>query len=71
MNKECVYEYSIKERMLYELIREHESMKRTDIQKELGLKKSQTINIINKLRDFNLVVQVGNGRETKYMIKPL
>lgn len=60
---------SNKERRLYKSIKLHGSMKRVDIEKELGLKKSQTIEIINKLRTINLIAQIGNGASTKYIIK--
>ena len=59
-----------KERMVFKALRNHGQMKRTEIEKELGLKKSQTIEIINNLRRMNLIAQIGNGRATHYIIKP-
>lgn len=58
-----------KERLTYEVIKRGGEIKRIDIQKELGLKKSQTIDIINSLRKNNLIAQIGNGRSTKYIVK--
>lgn len=58
-----------KERQVYQDIKKQGVMKRAEIEKELGLKKSQTIEIINRLRELNLIAQIGNGRATKYVIK--
>ncbi len=59
-----------KERQLYEAIKAQGTMRRVEIEKELGLKKTQTIEIINNLRNINLIAQIGNGRATKYILKP-
>ena len=40
-----------------------------DIEKKIDLKKSQILQIINKLREYNLVLKTGQGVNTKYMIK--
>ena len=44
-------------------------IKRSDIEKKIDLKKSQILQIINKLREYNLVLKTGQGVNTKYMIK--
>ncbi len=60
-----------KERFIYDLINKQGALRRVDIEKEIRLKKSQTIDMINKLRDLNIIMQVGNGPTTKYIIKPI
>ena len=60
---------SEKERLLCEALSREGIMKRSEIEKELNLKKSQTIDIINRLRSMNYIAQIGNGRATRYIIK--
>ncbi|MDK2868589.1 MAG: hypothetical protein PWP38_2904, partial [Clostridiales bacterium] len=35
----------------------------------LGLKKSQTIDLLGRLRELNLIAQIGRGRATTYVLK--
>ena len=57
------------ELLLYYIIKDNGNIKRSDIEKKIDLKKSQILQIINKLREYNLVLKTGQGVNTKYMIK--
>lgn len=57
-----------KEKMVYDVIMERPMIKRAEIQKLIGLEKSQTIEIINRLRDTGWVIKVGNGPATGYKV---
>jgi ATP-dependent DNA helicase RecG len=56
-----------KEQQIYELILEHGPISRSEIEKEIGIGKSQTVELINQLRTRNLVAQIGKGRSTAYV----
>lgn len=43
-------------------------IKRAEIQDEIHLEKSHTIEIINKLRNLGLIIKVGNGLATSYRV---
>lgn len=58
-----------KENQIVYLLKQREKLTRQEIENELGLKKSQTIDIIKKLRDLNIVGQIGRGRSTYYVLK--
>ncbi|MHB1452701.1 MAG: RNA-binding domain-containing protein [Saccharofermentanales bacterium] len=58
-----------KELLIYNSISKKGFMTRSEIEKTVGLKKSHTIDLINKLRDKDLIAQIDRGRITKYMIK--
>jgi hypothetical protein len=57
-----------KEKIIYDLIAAHPNIKRADIQNYIKLEKSQTIELINKLRDSGSIIKVGNGPSTGYKI---
>lgn len=57
-----------KEREIYHLIRENAPIDRSSIEKQIGLGKSQTIELLNHLRNKKLIAQIGRGRSVKYMI---
>ena len=55
-----------KERTVYDLILQQPMIKRADIQKHIDLEKSQTIKLLNNLRDSGWIIKVGNGPATGY-----
>lgn len=57
-----------KERTVYDLILQQPMIKRAEIQKHIDLEKSQTIKLINKLRDYGWIIKVGNGPATGYKV---
>jgi len=57
-----------KEKIAYELIRHQPMIKRVEIQKHIELEKSQTIELLNKLRASGIIIKVGNGPATGYKI---
>lgn len=59
-----------KERMILMTLQEKGAMTRNQIEKKLGLKKSQTIDLIANLRSQKRVIQIGKGRATKYVLMP-
>lgn len=54
---------------IYNLLRLNDGMRRSEIEAELGLKKSQTIDLLKGLRERSLIIQTGNGPNTKYSLK--
>ncbi len=63
------YQLNENERLICKLLAQSEALSRPEIENGLGLKKSQTIDLIVRLRELRLVSQVGRGRATKYMLK--
>jgi Predicted transcriptional regulator containing an HTH domain and an uncharacterized domain shared with the mammalian protein Schlafen len=57
-----------KENEIYEIINQSPMIKRLDIQRQINLEKSQTIELINKLRDSGKIIKVGNGPATGYKV---
>ena len=57
------------ELLICKAIGERGSVSRAELERELGLKKSQTSDIIARLRSRKLIAQVGKGRETRYVIR--
>ncbi len=57
-----------KEKVIYDLIRQHPMIKRAKIQSHIDLEKSQTVELLNKLRDSGWIIKVGNGPATGYKI---
>ena len=57
-----------KEMQIYNIIKSNFMIKRVDIQNEIALEKSQTIELLNKLRDLGKIIKVGNGPATGYKI---
>lgn len=57
-----------KERIVYDLIMQKPMIKRAEVQKHIDLEKSQTIELLNKLRDSGMIIKVGNGPATGYKI---
>jgi len=57
-----------KERKIYELIRSKPFIKRIEIQNNIHLEKSQTVELLNGLREMGLIIKVGNGPATGYKI---
>lgn len=43
-------------------------IKRVDIQRQINLEKSQTIELINKLRASGKIIKIGNGPSTGYKV---
>jgi ATP-dependent DNA helicase RecG len=56
------------ERLIYDLLQTNGAMKRADIELVLGLKKSQTVDLLNNLKEYQLISQFGNGPATKYIL---
>ena len=56
------------ESLIYDLLKNNGKMKRSEIEIKLGLKKSQTLELIKNLREYQLIIQVGRGIKTEYMI---
>ena len=54
---------------IYHLLSEKGAMKRSDIEIELALKKSQTVVLLNEMRELQLIIQIGNGRNTQYKLR--
>lgn len=63
------YELNENEQLIYRLLEAGNALSRSAIEEGLGLKKSQTIDLLSHLRELNLVAQIGRGRSTKYMLK--
>ncbi len=59
---------SEKEEIIYRLIEDKGPIFRSEIEKEIGLGKSQTIDLINELRTLQFITSVGQGRSTRYII---
>ncbi len=59
---------SEKEEIIYRLIENKGPIFRSEIENEIGLGKSQTIELINKLRSLQFITSVGQGRSTRYII---
>ena len=57
-----------KEKIIYNIIMRQPMIKRAEIQKHVDLEKSQTVEIINKLRETGWIIKVGNGPSTGYKI---
>lgn len=57
------------ERLICKLLEQGRGLSRYEIENGLGLKKSQTVDLIIGLRERHLVSQIGRGRATKYMLK--
>jgi predicted transcriptional regulator len=57
------------ERQIVNLLLKREKLTRLEVEKELGLRKSQTIDLIKGLRELSIVEQIGRGRSTYYMLK--
>lgn len=55
-----------KEKIVYDLILQYPMIKRIDIQNHIDLEKSQTIKLLNNLRDSGWIIKVGNGPATGY-----
>ena len=54
--------------MIYLLIKKNPMIKRADIQKQIQLEKSQTIERINRLKKSGKIMTVGNGPATGYKV---
>lgn len=63
------YQLNENERLICKLLEKRGMLSRSEFENELGLKKSQTIDLIVRLRELQLVSQIGRGRATKYMLK--
>ncbi|MEA3423045.1 MAG: putative DNA binding domain-containing protein [Bacillota bacterium] len=57
-----------KELIIYNLIRKQPSIKRAEIQNHINLEKSQTIELLNILRNAGWIIKVGNGPATGYQV---
>lgn len=66
INKRDIHILTGKEKTVYNLILRHPMIKRIDIQNHIDLEKSQTIKLLNNLRDSGWIIKVGNGPATGY-----
>ena len=57
-----------KESEIFDMIKQNPLIKRVDIQSLIKLEKSQTIELINKLRTSGKIIKVGNGPATGYKV---
>jgi ATP-dependent DNA helicase RecG len=57
-----------KQNEIYVIIKLKPMIKRVDIQSQINLEKSQTIELLNKLRESGKIIKVGNGPATGYKI---
>jgi len=57
-----------KENEIYAIIKQSPMIKRVDVQSQINLEKSQTIELINKLRESGEIIKVGNGPATGYKV---
>ncbi len=57
------------ELLIYRLLQKNGEMKRMDIEDALGLRKSQTVELIRHMRERQLIAQIGNGRTTRYTLR--
>lgn len=62
------YDLNDNEQLIYRIIDERGALSRSEIEDEIGLKKSQTIDLIQGLRELKLISQIGRGRTTKYTL---
>lgn len=63
------YNLNENEQMIYTLLKTGDALSRSAIENALGLKKSQTIDLLGRLRELNLIAQIGRGRATTYVLK--
>ena len=57
-----------KENEIYNIIYKSPMIKRMEIQRQINLEKSQTIELINKLRESGKIIKIGNGPSTGYKV---
>jgi len=57
-----------KEKTVYDLILRNPMIGRKEIQSYIDLEKTQTIELLNKLRDLGLIIKTGNGPATGYKV---
>jgi ATP-dependent DNA helicase RecG len=53
---------------VYEYIYKNPNSKRTEIENLIGLKKTQTIELIDELRQRGYIIKLGNGPSTTYKV---
>lgn len=66
-----IEQLSEKERQIYTMIHEHGPIGRNEIETQIGIGKTQTVELINNLRARHLIAQIGKGPSTKYMVATL
>lgn len=57
-----------KEKDVFQIILKQPMTKRSEIQKLIGLEKSQTVALLNRLQDLGWIIKVGNGPATGYKV---
>ncbi|MCD4712679.1 MAG: putative DNA binding domain-containing protein [Clostridiales bacterium] len=57
-----------REKKIYEMLMENNSLTRIEIEKALNLGRSQTGDILKAMKEKSYIVKLGNGRTTKYSI---
>ncbi|MEO1816409.1 MAG: RNA-binding domain-containing protein [Acetobacterium sp.] len=57
------------EQKIVQLLEKNEVMTRREIEQALNLQKSQTNEILNQLKGYHLLIQVGSGRSTAYKLR--
>lgn len=57
------------EQLIYKLLKRDGELRRSDIEGALGLRKSQTVELIRHMRERGLIAQIGNGRATRYILR--
>lgn len=59
---------TLNEQKIVQLLKKNDIMTRREIEQELDLQKSQTNEILNQLKAYHLLSQVGSGRTTAYKL---
>ncbi|WP_303871066.1 RNA-binding domain-containing protein [Acetobacterium wieringae] len=60
---------TLNEQKIVQLLKKNDIMTRREIEQELDLRKSQTNEILNQLKAYHLLIQVGSGRSTAYKLR--
>jgi DNA-binding MarR family transcriptional regulator len=57
------------ENRILQLLEKKKAMNRQEIERALGLKRTQTGDLLKRLREMNLVTKVGSGAYVKYQLR--
>jgi len=60
-----------KEKIIYNYIKSKGTITRKEAEDLLGLKKTQTAQVLKRLYELNVIMQIGSGRSTRYKIRSL
>ncbi len=54
---------------IFRLFEQYKEIKRSDVESSLGIGTTYAINILKELQDKELIIKIGNGKLTRYMLK--